>query len=91
MILLRKNPNGLSFVLSGNAAEDKTRIQMIGNFKKFLYVNVNILDMNSFWYHWQIKGKSVQDAFPMLSPDEREFMMTGIMPDEWNKVMGVEK
>jgi len=30
-------------------------------------------------------GVLVQDAMPNLSADEREFIMTGIMPHEWTK------
>ena len=30
------------------------------------------------------KGVLIQNAFPMLSADEREFIMTGITPSEWN-------
>lgn len=30
----------------------------------------------------------VQDAFPQLSDDEREFIITGITPEEWDKYMG---
>lgn len=26
----------------------------------------------------------VQNIFPNLSPDEREFLLTGITPEEWN-------
>lgn len=29
------------------------------------------------------EGKLIQDAFPYLSPDEREFLMTGLTPQEW--------
>ena len=29
-------------------------------------------------------GALIQDAMPFLSPDEREFVMTGITPEEWN-------
>lgn len=31
---------------------------------------------------WQ-GGALIQNAMPHLSPDEREFIMTGITPDEW--------
>ena len=31
-------------------------------------------------------GTYVQDAFPQLSAGHREFMMTGITPEEWNEV-----
>ena len=30
-----------------------------------------------------MKGYLIQDAFPFLTPDEREFLMTGITPVEW--------
>ena len=30
----------------------------------------------------------VQDAFPQLSDDEKEFLITGITPEEWEKYMG---
>lgn len=31
-----------------------------------------------------MSGVSIQDAFPNLSPDEREFILTGIAPEEWD-------
>ena len=38
---------------------------------------------------WE-RGVLIQDAMPHLSPDEREFLMTGITPDEWAE-MGEEE
>jgi hypothetical protein len=29
-------------------------------------------------------GEYVQTIFPNLNPEEREFLLTGITPDEWN-------
>jgi len=29
-------------------------------------------------------GMLIQDAMPHLSAEQREFLMTGITPDEWN-------
>lgn len=40
---------------------------------------------NEQFEQWANKGVMVQDAFPHLSADEREFLMTGITPDEWEK------
>jgi len=37
------------------------------------------------------QGVLIQDAMPHLSPDEREFLMTGITPDEWNQMMSEEE
>lgn len=38
---------------------------------------------------WE-QGTLVQDAMPHLSPDEREFIMTGITPEEWADNFGDE-
>lgn len=32
--------------------------------------------------------KLIQDVFPNLSPDEREFIMSGITPEEWDSMFG---
>lgn len=39
-----------------------------------------------------MNGKSglAQEAFPHLSADEREFIISGIHPDEWNELFGNE-
>ena len=30
-------------------------------------------------------GTLIQNAMPNISPDDREFLMTGITPEEWDK------
>jgi len=30
----------------------------------------------------------IQDAFPNLDKEQREFLISGITPDEWNKHLG---
>ena len=42
-------------------------------------------------YRNWIKGMYIQDAFPTLTPDQREFIKTGITPDYWNKMFGSEE
>lgn len=32
----------------------------------------------------------IQTIFPDLTPDEREFIKTGITPDQWNKLFDEE-
>jgi hypothetical protein len=34
------------------------------------------------------QGKHIQDVFPELSADEREFLMTGSTPEEWEEMWG---
>jgi len=36
---------------------------------------------------WQ-RGCLIQNAMPHLTADEREFIMTGVTPDEWNEAFG---
>ena len=38
---------------------------------------------------WQ-NGKHVQNAFPYLSADEREMLISGICPTCWDKMFGGE-
>jgi len=33
-------------------------------------------------------GTPIQDAMPNLTPDEREFIKTGITPKEWDEMFG---
>ncbi len=40
---------------------------------------------NAQYANWQ-RGALIQDAFPSLNPDEREFIKTGITPEEWDYV-----
>jgi hypothetical protein len=37
-------------------------------------------------YDLYLNGVKVQDAFPHLSADDREFIMTGITAEEWNEL-----
>jgi hypothetical protein len=37
---------------------------------------------------WRIRGELIQDAMPHLSADEREFIKTGITPQEWEQHLG---
>jgi hypothetical protein len=43
-----------------------------------------VLDMEDY-KKWEA-GELVQNALPYLTADEREFLMTGILPIEWNMI-----
>lgn len=34
--------------------------------------------------HKWLNGAKIQDAFPYMTPDERELLLTGIGPEEWD-------
>lgn len=40
----------------------------------------------SDYFDWQFEGLYIQEAFPYLSADEREMLMSGTCPDCWNKI-----
>ena len=35
--------------------------------------------------------RNIQAICPNLSPGDREFLMTGVTPDEWEQVFGTEE
>ena len=45
------------------------------------------LDMGDY-LNWELGGDHIQRAMPYLTADEREFLMTGITAEEWEKAFG---
>lgn len=37
---------------------------------------------------WERKDLLLQEAFPHLSADDREWIKTGILPEEWDEMFG---
>lgn len=62
---------------------------MIIEKKSTLSGKLNVMDIsvtvNELAY-WKESGHPIQRVFPWLTPDEREFLMTGITPEEWNEL-----
>ena len=40
---------------------------------------------------WENGGELIQNAMPNLTDNEREFLMTGITPEEWDDMCGPEE
>lgn len=40
--------------------------------------------------YWQRSGELIQNVFPQLDDDQREFLITGILPEEWDAMFGSE-
>lgn len=50
------------------------------------------VDRDKF-HDWIAQGNAsplIQNAFPDLSDDDREFILTGVTPEEWDDMMGDE-
>ena len=50
--------------------------------------SVTVKGPDLFRYH---RGEYIQNAFPYLSPDDREFLMTGISPEGWKETFREEE
>ena len=50
------------------------------------HVNVMDIDVTPMQVASWEQGELVQNAMPNLSADEREFIMTGITPAEWDEM-----
>ena len=46
------------------------------------------IDVNEYQLKLWQTGTPIQIAMPHLSADDREFIMTGITPEEWDKYLG---
>ena len=53
-------------------------------------INTMSLPITEEQYNAWEQGTLVQVAMPHLSPDEREFVMSGITPEEWAETFGEE-
>jgi len=77
----RINPHGIAYMLQEDE-NNSTHICMKHE-DKFITVNIPITDVILAWQIW-MAGAMIQDAFYFFSPDEREFIMTGITTEEWD-------
>ena len=53
-------------------------------------INTMSLPITEEQYNAWEQGTLVQVAMPHLTPDEREFVMSGITPEEWAETFGEE-
>jgi len=59
------------------------RVSPVTGEKNTMTMEVDQDDLN----RW-MQGELIQNAMPYLTPDEREFLMTGILPEEWEQMFG---
>lgn len=91
MILKRRNSTGLIFLLT-DVEESKTLIQLAGSAvrlpAKSVKVDLPIDEVDTRWYRWQMKGLLIQQAFDVLTSEQREFLISGMTPQEWKELFG---
>jgi len=63
-----------------------TLTDLFGQRKSMVFTS-SAMELRHSFYNWR-GGQLIQDAFPYLDTDEREFIMTGTNSDEWKELMG---
>ena len=66
--------------LNGVYAMKITRTSRLTGKTSVMYLDITKEQL----FSW-VDGMLIQEAMPNLTPDEREFVMTGITPDEWDE------
>lgn len=88
MKILRITPRGLNFHIE--EVSEGCALRLVGT-DKSIVVAEKLERLSAAWYQWQMNGKHIQDAFPFLKPSVREFILTGITPEEWLKIFPPEE
>ena len=63
-----------------------TRTSMVSGVTRTLDLPVTQQQLDSY-----AQGALLQNAFPNLNPDEREFIKSGITAEEWESLFGGEE
>ena len=61
-----------------------TRVSPISGKEHSMELNVTEEQLDKYYNERML----IQNAFPNLSPEEREFIKTGITPEEWDAMFG---
>lgn len=59
-----------------------------GSPAKSVKVDLPIDEVDTRWYRWQMKGLLIQQAFDVLTSEQREFLISGMTPQEWKELFG---
>jgi hypothetical protein len=59
-----------------------TRKSQVSGIERTMDIPVTQEQLDNYY----INGELLQNAFPNLSPDDREFIKTGITSEEWNEL-----
>lgn len=78
----RRNPLMMNYSIE-RIDDNTTRIAHGG---KEIIVQARYTDVDQAWYNWTMKRYFIQDAFPFLNADQREFIKTGLTPEAWDKI-----
>ena len=99
MNLYRTNPRGLTYQISFDSSltSDETTITLCrgvitlsdipATTDKRIKVDMPINEVIEKWDRWK-KGTPIQHVFTGFTISQREFLISGLDDDEWNKIFG---
>jgi hypothetical protein len=71
------------FIVSSTSTSNEVTIYV--GAKHMVFPGITAEQMSQGYEAYQ-QGKLVQEAFPFLSPDQREFLISGLTPEEWAEI-----
>ena len=57
----------------------------------YMDLNIRYMEFVLGLQKWLHNDGYIQDIFPGLNADEREFIVSGLTPEAWNKIFGEEE
>jgi hypothetical protein len=84
LILVRVNSIGMVYTIQ--ALNDDETLITLKDTDKSLTVHYPLVMISQSWFEWTVHNRVIQDAFRYLSIVEREFLMTGITPEDWDEI-----
>lgn len=57
----------------------------------YMDIPLNVGEYLGSYYKWKEEDVPIQNAFPTLNAEQREFIMTGITPERWKIIFGSEE
>lgn len=81
------NRAGLRYIIEGNNEQTTISIPSEG---KAITVNRGVFIILRSWAIWVETNELVQEAFPYMTPSEREFLISGTTGEEWEEMFGEE-
>ena len=85
MNIVRESPRGLKFSITGNTERSTITLIGSGSPPKKIETSHSIDSINQGYFFWY-QGPYIQDAFKIMSASEREFILSGVTPEEWAKL-----
>lgn len=86
---VRENRLGMKYLIQ-EISPKEVICQLYGTEKSFIF-KVPMQVMLAAWYKWQILDLRIQEAFSFLNDDEREFILSGLLPEDWKKIFPEEE